>query len=65
MNFLQATLPEDTIIPLSELERQHMIRALNLLNGNKTDVAAKLGISRATLWRKLKEHKIELGEPEI
>jgi transcriptional regulator with PAS, ATPase and Fis domain len=57
--------PEDTIIPLSEMERQHIIRALNLLNGNKTDVAAKLGISRATLWRKLKEHKIELGEPEI
>jgi two-component system nitrogen regulation response regulator GlnG/two-component system response regulator HydG len=47
------------------MERQHIIRALNLLNGNKTDVAAKLGISRATLWRKLKEHKIELGEPEI
>lgn len=55
---------DDTIIPLNEMERQHIIRALNLLNGNKTDVATKLGISRATLWRKLKEHKIELNDKE-
>lgn len=55
---------EETIIPLSQMERQHIIRALSLLNGNKTDVAAKLGISRATLWRKLKEHKIEIDDED-
>ena len=45
---------------LDELEKQHILRALDLFKGNKTEVAEKLGISRATLWRKLKDHKIEI-----
>lgn len=57
-------LPVDTIISLNEMEGQHIMRALSILNGNKTEVAAKLGISRATLWRKLKEHQIEINDDE-
>ena len=47
-------------LTLDELEKQHILRALDLFKGNKTEVAEKLGISRATLWRKLKDHKIEI-----
>jgi len=50
----------DDVIRLDELEKRHILHALAVLKGNKTEVATRLGISRATLWRKLKEHKIEI-----
>jgi two-component system nitrogen regulation response regulator GlnG/two-component system response regulator HydG len=50
----------DDIIRLDEMEKQHILHALAILKGNKTEVANRLGISRATLWRKLKEHSIEM-----
>ena len=50
----------DEIIPLDELEKRHILHALDVCKGNKTEVAERLGISRATLWRKLKDHKIEI-----
>ncbi|MCI6874034.1 MULTISPECIES: sigma-54 dependent transcriptional regulator [Hallerella] len=51
--------PEE-IITLDELEKRHILHALDVCKGNKTEVAERLGISRATLWRKLKDHKIEI-----
>ena len=48
------------ILTLDEMEKQHILRALDICKGNKTEVAERLGISRATLWRKLKDHKIEI-----
>ncbi len=52
--------PEDSIITLAELERQYIVHALAVLkNCTQDEIVAKLGISRATLWRKLKEYKIE------
>ncbi len=50
----------DEIITLDELEKRHILHALDVCKGNKTEVAERLGISRATLWRKLKDHKIEI-----
>lgn len=50
----------DEIIPLEELEKRHILHALDVCKGNRTEVAERLGISRATLWRKLKEHRIEI-----
>lgn len=50
----------DDILPLDEMEKRHILRALDICKGNKTEVAERLGISRATLWRKLKDHKIEI-----
>lgn len=50
----------DEILPLDEMEKRHILRALDICKGNKTEVAERLGISRATLWRKLKDHKIEI-----
>jgi DNA-binding NtrC family response regulator len=43
---------------LQEMEKQLIERALATLNGNQTEVAKTLGISRSTLWRKLKEYNI-------
>lgn len=56
---IAARSPEE-IIPLDEMEKRHIMRALDICKGNKTEVAERLGISRATLWRKLKDHKIEI-----
>lgn len=50
----------DRILTLDEMEKRYILRALDICRGNKTEVADRLGISRATLWRKLKDHKIEI-----
>ncbi|MEJ2344559.1 MAG: sigma-54 dependent transcriptional regulator [Gammaproteobacteria bacterium] len=38
---------------LSEVEKQHMLRVLDSVGGNKSEAARRLGISRKTLDRKL------------
>ncbi len=46
--------------PMTEedLERQRLLDALRETGGNRGEAADLLGISRTTLWRKLKEHGI-------
>ncbi len=51
--------PSAGIIPLEELERQHIERALFLTSGNRTVAAEKLGISRATLHNKIKYYSLQ------
>ena len=41
-----------------ELERRRLLGALDEASGHKGKAADLLGISRSTLWRKLKEHRI-------
>ena len=43
---------------LADVEREHIRRVLDLHRGNATAAARQLGISRTTLWRKLKEYGI-------
>lgn len=50
----------DEILTLEEIERRHILHALSICNNNKSEVCKRLGISRATLWRKLKELAIEM-----
>jgi len=51
------SLPDsDDIMPLSELERHHIMRALRFTNGNRTRAAELLGINKATIYRKLKAY---------
>jgi transcriptional regulator with PAS, ATPase and Fis domain len=52
--------PEDSETPpsLNEIEREHIQRVLNFTGGNKQQAAKILGISRATLYEKIKTYKI-------
>ena len=44
------------VATLAEVEREHIKFVLDLTNRNYTETAKKLGISRSTLWRKLREY---------
>jgi two-component system response regulator HydG len=44
---------------VEEAERQLIVQALKETNGNRTKAAQKIGISRRTLHRKLKEFGLE------
>ncbi len=48
------------IMTLAEMEKLHISQALRSLKKNHTEVAKKLGISRSSLWRKIKEYQIEV-----
>ncbi|MBI3755492.1 MAG: sigma-54-dependent Fis family transcriptional regulator [Deltaproteobacteria bacterium] len=43
----------------AEAEKEYIIRTLKTTNGNKTKAAEMLGISRKTLWEKIKAYRIE------
>ncbi|WOT04723.1 sigma-54-dependent Fis family transcriptional regulator [Shewanella youngdeokensis] len=47
---------DNGIKPLMTIEKNYIISVLDTLNNNKTLAAKKLGISLATLYRKLKEY---------
>lgn len=48
---------------LNQLEREHILAALDRNNGNRTATALELGISRRTLYYKLEEYQRQgLGE---
>lgn len=49
----------DSILSLAEVEAQHLRRTLEQLEGNQTFAAKALGISRSTLWRKMREYGID------
>jgi transcriptional regulator of acetoin/glycerol metabolism len=41
---------------LADVEKEHIQRVLALHRGNATGAARQLGISRTTLWRKLRQY---------
>lgn len=45
-------------------EKQHILRALQSTRGAITPAAKLLGISRTTMWEKMRRLKIEASEPE-
>ncbi|MBU8894642.1 sigma 54-interacting transcriptional regulator [Corallococcus sp. M34] len=47
---------EPALLPLAEVERRHILRALEAVKGNRTAAAKALEIGRNTLARKLKEY---------
>jgi two-component system response regulator HydG len=44
------------ITPLDELEKQAILHAIQMLDGDKLEAARRLGIGKTTLYRKLKEY---------
>jgi len=49
-------ISEHKVATLAEIEREHIKFVLGLTDYNYTEAAKKLGISRSTLWRKIKEY---------
>ena len=47
---------DDVLVPLSEIERRHILRVLEAVNGNKRLAARVLGVDRRTLYRKLETY---------
>jgi DNA-binding NtrC family response regulator len=52
----------DELLPLEELERRAILRTLRETNGDKLAAARMLGIGKTTLYRKLKQYKMEQPE---
>jgi DNA-binding NtrC family response regulator len=45
-----------TIVPIADIEKQAILRAIDQLHGDKLEAARLLGIGKTTLYRKLKEY---------
>jgi two-component system nitrogen regulation response regulator GlnG/two-component system response regulator HydG len=54
-----ADMVSPAIVTLATMEKNHIQAALRLLDFNYSEAALKLGISRSTLWRKIKEYHLE------
>ena len=48
-------------IPLTDLERLHILAVLKRCQGSQKQAMQVLGISKSTLWRKLKEYGVDPG----
>jgi DNA-binding NtrC family response regulator len=54
-----AAAPPPAILPLSEIEKRAILEALAYTKGDHSMAAHLLGIGRTTLYRKLKEYRLE------
>src|SRR4029453_3395932 len=63
---IRNTLPKATasgvVRPLGDIEKEYIVAALELNDGNQTRHAAQLHIGSATLYRKLKSYGL-IGKP--
>jgi transcriptional regulator of acetoin/glycerol metabolism len=46
---------------LDDVKRSRLINALTRANGNRSQAARLLGISRTSVWKQIKKYGIELG----
>jgi len=54
--------PSDSIYPLEELEKNMIVKAMELYGGNLSKVATALGVSRQALYRRLEKYGITPNE---
>jgi two-component system response regulator HydG len=47
---------QEAVTPIAELEKQAILHAIEVLQGDKLEAARRLGIGKTTLYRKLKEY---------
>ena len=52
---MQVGEPGPRLASLKQVESEHIRRVLDACGGRHSEAARVLGISRATLWRKLRE----------
>lgn len=52
-----------SVLPLREIERRHLLLALERAHGNRKQAAEWLGITRRTLYRMAARHGIDLSAP--
>jgi two-component system, NtrC family, response regulator HydG len=45
---------------LADVEREHIVRTIRRVAGNKAAAARALGLNRKTLYRKLIQHRIDV-----
>jgi transcriptional regulator of acetoin/glycerol metabolism len=57
----QVPAPAQAATPLERAERQALLATIERNEWNMTRSAAQLGLSRATLYRKLRQHRISVG----
>jgi two-component system response regulator HydG len=50
------------LVPLDEVEKRYILRALQATGGNKTLAAQRLGLSRKTLYRRLMAYGVPVGD---
>ena len=55
---LQALSHIDVDMPLDEVEKTTILRTLDAVAGNKSEAARRLGITRKTLHKKLKQYGV-------
>jgi DNA-binding NtrC family response regulator len=55
--------PDGPPQPLSEVEREHILKTLRAVRGNKAAAARLLGLDRKTLYRKLEFYGLRRPEP--
>ena len=51
--------PDETFLPLDELQRRHILRVLQAVGGHKARAAEILGIGRATIYQILAKMKVD------
>jgi DNA-binding NtrC family response regulator len=57
----ESGIDEQDFTTLAEMEKRLMTETLIKCEGNQTLAAEKMGISRSTLWRKIKEYDIRIS----
>ena len=56
--------PDGEVRPLQEIERDILQYAIDYYQGHMSEVSRRLGIGRSTLYRKVREYSLDVGERE-